>query len=410
MPPAGLQITEGRFVTPEAALAAAGQARAPWDIFLGLVQEESHFVAGARSSAGAVGPAQVIHGPTDPWQNLLRGAQILVEDVRHFGGDVRLGLAAYNAGVGAVERAHGIPYAETRSYVDRVIADSRRFAAEGPARAADDIRTLDRFPESPARPLSTATTGGAGAVSSPYVFPLPAAVKFTQGRIDMGLDIETGQAGVGQPILAIGNAKVVHVGAATGFGPSYLVYELLEGPQKGKRIYVGHSGPALVKTGQVVNAGQPLVLIHGGTGYGGQPGHIEMGYATGVNPSALATYREGQQTAAGQQFTSFWSQLRQLPGIVGGILGGDPNVNPGAAFNQAFGGIGNALHFVDLFFQKLGDLFSDPIRILEIVAGLGLVVIGIRVLSQWVTSSSFGFAGGSRSVGGLRIRTPALAL
>ncbi len=38
-----------------------------------------------------------------------------------YGGDVRLSLAAYNAGSGAVARSSGIPkYAETRNYVKRI--------------------------------------------------------------------------------------------------------------------------------------------------------------------------------------------------------------------------------------------------------------------------------------------------
>jgi hypothetical protein len=38
-----------------------------------------------------------------------------------FGGNVRLSLAAYNAGAGAVERSAGIPrYRETRNYVKRI--------------------------------------------------------------------------------------------------------------------------------------------------------------------------------------------------------------------------------------------------------------------------------------------------
>jgi len=38
-----------------------------------------------------------------------------------YGGDVRLSLAAYNAGAGAVARSAGVPrYAETRNYVRRI--------------------------------------------------------------------------------------------------------------------------------------------------------------------------------------------------------------------------------------------------------------------------------------------------
>jgi soluble lytic murein transglycosylase-like protein len=43
--------------------------------------------------------------------------------MQHFDGDLELVLAGYNAGEGAVQRHGGIPpYAETRTYVKRIIA------------------------------------------------------------------------------------------------------------------------------------------------------------------------------------------------------------------------------------------------------------------------------------------------
>jgi soluble lytic murein transglycosylase-like protein len=80
-----------------------------------LMQVESAGREDAVSPKNAIGLMQVLDGPTDPEQNVARGAEILAGHLRAFGGDLDLALAAYNAGPGAV-RAHGgvPPYEETR--------------------------------------------------------------------------------------------------------------------------------------------------------------------------------------------------------------------------------------------------------------------------------------------------------
>lgn len=99
-----------------------------------LVMQESAFDAAARSSAGALGLTQVMPqtaramGVADagqlhrPQVALELGARYLAEQIRTFG-SVRLGLAAYNAGPGAVRRYGAIPpYRQTQRYVPAVLA------------------------------------------------------------------------------------------------------------------------------------------------------------------------------------------------------------------------------------------------------------------------------------------------
>jgi soluble lytic murein transglycosylase-like protein len=58
----------------------------------------------------------------DPVDNIEGGVRHLRMLLERFQGDLRLSLAAYNAGSGAVEKFGGIPpYAETREYVRRVL-------------------------------------------------------------------------------------------------------------------------------------------------------------------------------------------------------------------------------------------------------------------------------------------------
>lgn len=93
-----------------------------------LVWTESGFDPEARSSAGAIGLGQLMPGtaadlgvdPTDATQNLDGAARYLRDQLDRFG-DVRLALAAYNAGPARVEAAGGVPaIEETTTYVARV--------------------------------------------------------------------------------------------------------------------------------------------------------------------------------------------------------------------------------------------------------------------------------------------------
>ncbi len=127
-----------------------------------LVRQESGFDPAARSPAGATGLTQLMPGtaaelgvdPTDPVQALEGGARYLKMQLDRFGGDERLGLAAYNAGPGAVTRFGGVPpYAETQRYVEKVLGYAAADRAAGPSVAAG--------PAPPPSSPSIAPVGGA---------------------------------------------------------------------------------------------------------------------------------------------------------------------------------------------------------------------------------------------------------
>jgi hypothetical protein len=100
------------------------------DLVRAVIGVESEFDQWAVSSKGARGLMQLmpatarrlgVHDPFDARQNIFGGTQYLRILLDQFGGDVRLALAAYNAGENAVLRYGGVPpYRETRGYVQKV--------------------------------------------------------------------------------------------------------------------------------------------------------------------------------------------------------------------------------------------------------------------------------------------------
>jgi soluble lytic murein transglycosylase-like protein len=95
-----------------------------------VIMTESGGNSQATSKKGAIGLMQIVNGPYDPEENVRDGTRILADRLRRYGGDLELGLAAYNAGVGAVDRSGGIPsYGETETYIFVVLNRYYLYAA-----------------------------------------------------------------------------------------------------------------------------------------------------------------------------------------------------------------------------------------------------------------------------------------
>jgi soluble lytic murein transglycosylase-like protein len=111
--------------------AAVSSALEP-NLLRAVIVVESGFNSRAKSKRGAVGLMQLmpatasrfgVSNPYDARQNVHAGARYLKFLIDRFGHDVRLALAAYNAGEDAVERNGGQipPFSETMAYVPRVL-------------------------------------------------------------------------------------------------------------------------------------------------------------------------------------------------------------------------------------------------------------------------------------------------
>jgi len=106
------------------------------ELVIAMIAAESGFRSDAVSPRGATGLMQLmprtarrfgVRNSYHPVQNLRGGMSYLRWLLSYFRGNVKLAIAAYNAGESAVERHGGVPhFAETRGYTMRVMREYRR--------------------------------------------------------------------------------------------------------------------------------------------------------------------------------------------------------------------------------------------------------------------------------------------
>jgi len=102
-----------------------------------VIKAESDFDQYCVSNKGAKGLMQLMPNTAEclgvfdiysPHQNIEGGTRYLAEQLRNFG-DIKLALAAYNAGPEAVKKYNGIPpFRETKNYVTAVLTYWQYFA------------------------------------------------------------------------------------------------------------------------------------------------------------------------------------------------------------------------------------------------------------------------------------------
>lgn len=142
-PSAGAELRE--IATIPSDIPTSGNTELDWVIFRAgeregvdprfihaVIWQESKYEVRAVSHAGAQGLMQLMpatarrfgcNDPNNISQNVGAGTKYLAWLLKRFEGDVKLALAGYNAGEGAVDKYKGIPpYDETENYVRKISA------------------------------------------------------------------------------------------------------------------------------------------------------------------------------------------------------------------------------------------------------------------------------------------------
>jgi soluble lytic murein transglycosylase-like protein len=137
-----------------------------------VIRMESGYHPYVVSNKGAQGVMQLmpdtanlygVRNAFDPVENISGGVRYLKDLLTRYGFDIKLALAAYNAGPGAVDRHGGVPpYKETRNYVSAILSAYQGVVLPVTLTGGFGRKALP----SPARPVSLVERGGRPTLSN----------------------------------------------------------------------------------------------------------------------------------------------------------------------------------------------------------------------------------------------------
>lgn len=153
---------------------AASTYNVPENLLKAIGYHESRFQPEVVSSAGAMGIMQLmpttaqsmgVADPFDAEQNIMGGAKLLGQLIEKYDGDLKLTLAAYGAGSGAVAKYNGVPpYEETQNFVKDIMS------------ALGNETAIPQTPQLPKASYPQASSATAGLqATNPFQFTAPSA-------------------------------------------------------------------------------------------------------------------------------------------------------------------------------------------------------------------------------------------
>jgi len=128
---------------------AASKYGIPAALIAAVIENESGWTNPSANSAGAIGIMQVTKGSAedsgygnanlqDIQTNIMAGSAELARDLQAFDGNLTEAIAAYNAGIGAVQKYGGIPpYSETQNYVPKVLQSYQEYGGSDTVNLSD---------------------------------------------------------------------------------------------------------------------------------------------------------------------------------------------------------------------------------------------------------------------------------
>jgi hypothetical protein len=165
---------------------------------------------------------------------------------------------------------------------------------------------------------SAATMGqavvGMTLESGGYRNPLRAVSGLTPDRVDQGVDY-----GGSGPIYAVGDGLVLNTTNRGWPGGAFITYQLVDGPARGRIVYVAENVIPRVRVGQWVGASTVLGTLVNSypyleTGWAAPPGNGDTAAAVAGQWTASAS-AHSWPTAYGDNFSQLLASLGAPPGI-----------------------------------------------------------------------------------------------